>query len=430
MSDPCDFTSPDFHTGDCVAHLLGQAVNNGVQGATNSVWDSICQSFAVACDSMLTAFTKQFTAIPGPDLAAIRPVYGIGMTLGMLVALVLLLCQVGAVLWTRSGAALAHAITGVFKAGLAAIFTWLLAGQILNASDELAAWIGRASGYNVAAFSAKFGKLMHSTGVTGVLLLLFALLGIVLLAVLWFELLLRNAAFAILVATAPIAAAGQIGQSTNEWWTKLVKSGIQLAMLKPIIVLVFAVGFSMTGNATGIDGVLSGLLVLFLAVFAWPSVARFFTFASVQMGGAMGAGALAGAAASAGAGGGGMDPGAFTAHSQAQSMAAASQRSGGAIGESGAAGAAAKAGAAGKVAGIAGPVGVAAVAVARGLQATVNAVTSRMEQTAGHGGIQGANPTAYPAGFPAPRVRSQKPQVPKQRAADPSPGNNDSNEES
>ncbi len=425
MSDPCDVKSPDFQAGSCIAHLMGQAVNDTVQSATNSVWDSICQSFADACDSMLTAFTKQFNAIPGPDLSAIRPIYSIGLTLGMLVAFVLLLCQVGAVLWTRSGAALAHAITGVFKAGLAALFTWVLAGEILNVSDELANWIGHASGYNVAAFSAKFGKLMHATGISGALLLLFALLGIVLLAVLWFELLLRNAAFAIVVATAPIAAAGQIGASTNEWWTKLVKTGIQLAMLKPMIVLVFAVGFSMTGNATGIGGALSGLLVLFLAVFAWPTIGRFFTFASVQMGGAMGVGALVGAAASAGTAGG-MDPGAFTSHSQAQSMAAASQRSGGAIGEHAASGGAS--GAAGKVAGVAGPVGTAAVAVARGLQTTVNAVASRMEQTAGHGGIQGANPTAYPAGFPAPRMRSQKPRIPKQKPATTS--DTDENEES
>ena len=418
MSDPCDITSSDFSGASCIAHQMGQAVNGTVQSAANSVWDSICQSFADACDSMLTAFTQQFNAIPGPDMAAIRPIYSICLTLGMLVALVLLLCQVGAVLWTRSGAALAHAITGVLRAGLAAMFTWVLAGQVLAASDELANWIGHASGYNVAAFSAKFGKLMHASGISSTLLLLFALLGIALLAVLWFELLLRNAAFAIVIATAPIAAAGQISQSTSEWWTKLVKTGIQLAMLKPTIVLVFAIGFSMTGNATDIAGVLSGLLVLFLAVFAWPTIGRFFTFASVQMGGAMGVGALAGAAASAGGGGGGgVDPGSFAAHSQGQSMAAAAQRSGGAIGEQDAGGAAAKAGAAGKAAGVAGPVGAAAVAVARGLQATVNAVASRMEQTAGHGGIQGANPTAYPAGFPAPRVRQQKPRVPKQRPA-------------
>ena len=429
MSDPCDITSPDFSGASCIVNQVGQAASGTVQAAANSVWDSICQSFADACGSMLAAFTKQFNQIPGPDLAAIRPVYAIGLTLGMLVALVLLLCQVATVLWTRSGAALAHAITGVFKAGLAALFTWVLAGELLSVSDELAGWIGHASGYNVAAFSAKFGKLMHATGVSGVLLLLFSLLGIVLLAVLWFELLLRNAALAIIVATAPIAAAGQIGQSTNEWWTKLVKTGINLVMLKPMIVLVFAIGFSMTGNADGIGGALSGLLVLFLAVFAWPTIGRFFTFASVQMGGAMGIGALAGAAAGHGAAGGGVDPGSFAAHSQAQTMAAASQRSGGAVGEQAASGAAAKAGAVGKIAGVAGPVGAAAVAVARGLQTTVNAVASRMEQTAGHSGAQGANPSAYPAGFPAPRMRQQKPRVPRQRPAT-SSGTDDKDKES
>jgi hypothetical protein len=260
---------------------------------------------------------------------------------------------------------------------------------------------------------------MHGTGVSGVLLLLFSLLGIVLLAVLWFELLLRNAALAIVVATAPIAAAGQIGQSTNEWWTKLVKTGINLVMLKPVIVLVFAIGFSMTGNADGIGGALSGLLVLFLAVFAWPTIGRFFTFASVQMGGAMGVGALAGAAAGHGAAGGGVDPGSFAAHSQAQTMAAAAQRSGG----SGRRAGRVRSGGEGR-----------GRRQDRGRRRTGRRRGGRRRAgPAGHGQrgrladgadrrtrrcVQGANPTCVPGRFSrAPRMRQQKPRVPKQKPA-------------
>lgn len=45
--------------------------------------------------------------MPDPDLGSIRCVYAINLTLGMIVALPLVLLQAGAVLWSRSGAPLA-----------------------------------------------------------------------------------------------------------------------------------------------------------------------------------------------------------------------------------------------------------------------------------------------------------------------------------
>jgi hypothetical protein len=188
------------------------------------------------------------------------------------------------------------------------------------------------------------------------------------------------------VAIAPISAAGQIGSSTQQWWPKLVKAGAQLAVVKPVIALVFVIGFDTAGSATGITGLISGMAVLFMAVFAWPAVGRLFTFTSVTMGGAMGAGALVGAVANRTAGGGpGIDPAAFGQFSERQAMSANAARG---VGVGGAA------------AGSAGGRGGVAVAAIQTLHKTINAVASRLEQQAGHAGLEGANPTAYPAGYP------------------------------
>jgi hypothetical protein len=40
------------------------------------------------------------------------------------------------------------------------------------------------------------------------------------------------------------------------------------------------------------------------------------------------------------------------------------------------------------------------MAAVQSLHKTINAVASRMEQQAGHAGLEGANPTAYPGGYP------------------------------
>ena len=404
---------------DSITSAAGSAASGVIGDVASSAWDSICHSFADAFTQVLQWFGGVFASMPDPDLSSIHGVYALSLTLGMIVAMFLLVTQAASVVWTRSGAPLAQALTGLVKAALAALLTLAVSAQIMAASDELANWIVTSSGTSMTGFTRRLTTLLALSSASGpaipsVLLLLFGLLGIVVVLVLWFELVLRNAVFCVLVATAPIGAAGQIGSSTQEWWRKLVKAGVQLAMVKPVIALVFVIGFDMAGNATGITGLISGMAVLFMAVFAWPAIGRFFTFTTVAMGGAMGTGALVGAVANRTAGGGpGIDPAAFGQFSERQALSANAARGGGAMasgGGSGAAGAAAggsgaaaggSAAAAGAAASaVAGPAGI-AVAALQALHKTVNAVASRMEQQAGHAGMEGANPTAYPGGYPS-----------------------------
>lgn len=385
----------------------GSAVTGVVSDVAGSAWDSICRSFADAFTTVLQWFGTEFAHMPDPDLGSIHGVYALCLTLGMIVALVLMVMQAGAVLWSRSGAPLAQAIAGLAKAAIASVLTLTVAAQMMAASDDVAAWIVALSGTSMDQFAQRLTSALALTSVSGpavpsVLLLLFGLLGIVVIIVLWFELVLRNAVFAVIVATAPIAAAGQIGAGTQEWWRKLVKAGIQLALLKPTISLVFVLGFDMTGSASGITGLISGMAVLFMAVLAWPAIGRFFTFTSVSVGGATGVGALVGAVANRSAGGGpGIDPAAFGQFSERQAMSANAARLG--SGSSGSAGDGASEGAGGPARAIAGNAGPGAIAGAalQTLHKTINSVASRMEQQAGHGGFEGANPVAYPAGYPA-----------------------------
>lgn len=370
------------------------AVGGVVGDVAGSAWEAICHSFADAFTTVLNWFGSVFASMPDPDVASIHGVYALSLTLGMITAMLLLILQAGSVVWTRSGAPLAQALTGLPKAVIASLLTLAVSAQIMAASDYLAYWIVTSSGTSMTGFTRRLTTLLALGATSGpaipaVLLLLFGLLGILVVLVLWFELVLRNAVFCVLVATAPIAAAGQIGASTQEWWRKLVKAGVQLAMVKPVIALVFVIGFDMTGDATGITGLISGMAVLFMAVFAWPAIGRVFTFTTVTMGGAMGAGALVGAVANRTAGGGpGIDPGSFGQFSERQAMSANAARAGGAAARTGAGAAAA-----------AGPAGF-AVAGLQALHKTINAVASRMEQQAGHAGLPGANPTAYPGGYP------------------------------
>src|SRR5581483_11627790 len=245
------------------------------------------------------------------------------------------------------------------------------------------------------ALSARLGKLLGGatagnsavgTGVSAALLLVFGIIGILLVVVLWFELLLRNAAIAVLIATSPIAAAGQVSQATKVWWSKLVAAVTQLIILKPVIALVFAVGLGLAGQPGTIENLLTGMLVLLLAVFAWPAIARFFTFASVQVAGGSGLAAMLGFAAGRMSGSGygapaGVEPGEFSRRAEQRTMSrmnglagddgASPQGLGPATGMASAPGGGA---AAGGLASAAGPAAI-AIAGARMAQHAINTVT-------------------------------------------------------
>ena len=391
---------------DCVGDLAGGITDS----VTSAAWDTVCKSFADAAGSLMKAFAEAFVAIPPVDLTSsgIRNVYSISLGIAVFVSALLLIGQVIRTALTHDGSALAHGLVGVGKATLACLLTLTVAGTCLRAADELSNWIVVRTFGSTDELSKKIAVLVawQPNGVPSSLLLIIAVVGIAVTIVLWFEMLLRNAAVAVVIGTAPIPAAGQTAQATAHWWPKLVGVATQLIVLKPVIALVFCVGLSYSAGAGDIESLLAGLLVLLLAVVAWPVIARFFTFASVQVGGGAGLGALLGFTAgrlTADGGASGVDPSEFSRVAEARTMRSAEVRGGltpdGGTAEAGGAAARASGPARGAAAGAGDP--VATVAFGLGMaQRAVNSVTGRMEQMAGHAGLQGANPYAQPAGHP------------------------------
>ncbi|MFF2611738.1 hypothetical protein [Kitasatospora sp. NPDC058046] len=410
----CGLTSPL----DCVPGIgdtvLGSLAGDAAGKVAGSAWESICKNFADSATELLKTFATAFVKIPPVDLASngIRSVYAISLGIAGLVACLLVIVQVIRTVITHDGRPLATAAVGIGKAVLAFMLTLIVASTALVASDELTKYIVDNSLGGEKALSDKIAKLVSYTpGTAASLLLIIAIIGILLTLVLWFEMLLRNAAIAVLIATSPISAAGQVSDSTKSWWSKLVSSTVQLIILKPIIALVFALGFNVAGDSKDLQTTLSGMLILLLAALAWPAIARFFTFASVQVGGGSGLAALLGfAGGRMSAPGGsptGASPDSFGQESASRTMSNFASKGGGgaaAGGASGGAGGAAAGGAGGAAAGgagaAAGPIGMIAVAGVKAAQQAVNSLASGMEKMAGHAGVQGANPyAAQPAGY-------------------------------
>jgi hypothetical protein len=375
---------------NCLLDPLGcltSAASGGVSDAATSAWDAVCKSFADAAAELLKAFGQAFAALPSLNLesAGISSTYGISLTIAATVAALLVFAGVIRTAWTHDGSGIAQAVTGVGKALLAWLLTTAVATASLQASDEITRLVVNQSFGSQQALADRLGTIVNWAEVTGdpgqailggSLLLVFALIGIALVIVLWFELLRAASATA------------------------------QLIILKPVIALVFAVGLGMAGTSNGVESLLEGLLVLALAAFSWPVIARFFTFGSVQAsssGLATVLGFLAGQASqSGGRGTAGVDPGQWSMAAENRTMAGRGETAGG-PGGGGGTGAGTLPGAAGgggpgggNAAASGGGSGAAALAgIGFALQKAHQAGTAlsgRMEQTAAHGGMQGAYP--------------------------------------
>jgi hypothetical protein len=424
-------------TRNCLLDPLGcltSAAGSGASDAATTAWDAICKSFADAAAELLKAFGQAFATLPTVNLetAGISSVYGISLAIAAVVAALLVFAGVIRTAWTHDGSGIAHAVTGIGKAVLAWMVTAAVATAALEASDQITRLVVAESFGSQQALADRLGTIVNWAEVTGQpgqvllsasLLLIFALIGIALVIVLWFELLLRNAAIAVLVATSPIAAAGQASEATKAWWARTGSATGQLIILKPVIALVFAVGFGMAGTSSGVTSLLAGLLILALAVFSWPVIARFFTFGSVQASSAGLAtvlGFLAGQASQSGGGRGGtsgVNPDQWSLAAENRTMGGRAQGAAGTDsavpGAATGAGGGAGGGSAGAADGGAGAAALAGIGFAlQKAQQTGTALAGRMEQTAAHGGMQGA--------YPYSTVSSG------QRAAPPHPGSSGS----
>jgi hypothetical protein len=418
-----------------------QAVTGTVSAAVPDAWDAICKSFAQAAAELLQAFAKAFAALPdvNPAAAGISGVYGMSLALAAVVAALLVFGQIIRTAWTQDGSGIAQAVTGTGKAVIAWLATAAVATASLAASDEVTQWIVRETFGSQQALAVRLGDIVNwaqvagdpgQLGVGASLLLVFAVIGIVLTIVLWFELLLRNAALAVLIAMSPLAAAGQVSETTKVWWQRTVSAAVQLIILKPVIALVFAVGFGMAGTSNGIEALLAGLLVLALAVFAWPVIARFFTFATIQSSSSGLATALGFAAGRVTSGSGqpsGMDPQQWSLGAEQRTMAARGGISGDGMpaGPGGSMPGGVSGGGPAGVSGGGASGGGAAGSVAAGIGFALDAanrvgsmLAGRMEQTAGHAGMHGAYPYSTVGGSGRRSGPARSGQGPQGAAAD------------
>ena len=293
----------------------------------------------------------------------------------------------------------------IASAGVTAI------GLATAAADEFANWIISQS-TNGTDFGSNITKLIGLSSLTtaGIGAVLVILLGIFAIFVSLIQVMLmvvRGGMLVILAGILPLAAAASSMEFGRSWLKKSVAWTIAFILYKPAAAVVYATAFQLAGaNANGTNGlftVITGLVLMFIALLAMPALMRFTVPAVSALAAGGGAGLIAGAAA---AGAAAMPTGAMFARSGASAGAGGSAGANGGGGPSGATGAtggrppagaaggggsnggggAAGGGAAAAAGGAAAAAGAVGVAAAAGAKATGNAANKAVDPGSANGG--------------------------------------------
>ncbi|HWK18135.1 MAG TPA: hypothetical protein VNR66_11835, partial [Solirubrobacteraceae bacterium] len=166
-------------------------------------------------------------------------------------------------------AALGYLPLALIAVGIAAPMTMLL----LAASDQLSAVVAGAAGGDGTRFLVKAGGIAGALAVfkgSPFLAFLVGLLAAAGALVLWFELLMREAAVYVVVLMLPLAFAAMVWPSRRVWATRAVELLIALILAKFAIVSVLSLGGAALGHrgGTGIVGALAGAVLVLLGAFA------------------------------------------------------------------------------------------------------------------------------------------------------------------
>jgi hypothetical protein len=303
----------------------------------NSIFDQLAQWWADAFKTMMDSFSKGFLKAGDISISQFQQsgLWKLEVAVGATIAAGSMVWAGARAAWTRRGEAIATALTGLVKAVLATSMVFAVVTVLMGVADGLTQAVMQASAGTSDGFASKLSGLANLSGLGGstALVFFFGLVGVIITAILWVEMLIRSAGIVIVTMSTPIGAGGLVNEQTAGWWRKLVSAELALIFVKPVIALVLAVGFTVAGNGTGVQGVIVGFMILAAAAFAWPVIIRLFSFFELEL---TGAGAALGFA-------GGLAAQAFGNRSSGglplwQSMEQASSRAGGgpsALGTSG-----------------------------------------------------------------------------------------------
>jgi type IV secretion system protein TrbL len=254
--------------GQAVSSVFESIVNDIAQGAADlvvntSTWWVQTDSVNPLDSAVLTAQAATF-----PLIAAIM----VGSILVQAIRLIL----------SRKAEPLITVATGLFRYAVVSALGLVLLQGALQAGDALANQVLDGAANNFALFMR---DALTKNQDSAFIVLLCSILAALLSVVQWLLMLVRQAGLLVLAAMLPLAA------TNRTWLNRLLPWLIGIAVYKPAAAFIYYIGFTYLSSPNsndpgGTSTMLTGCMVLLLAVVAMPVLMKFFSWSGTQISGA------------------------------------------------------------------------------------------------------------------------------------------------
>ncbi|CCH88531.1 conserved membrane protein of unknown function [Modestobacter italicus] len=236
-------------------------LGDAASAAVADVWKAAMVSIWSAGLWLLTLAFKVIDAFTTPDVSAAGPMGAVLPTtlwLGASVAVTMMFVQLTVALIRRDGQSMGRVLLGIGQFGLVWVGYLGVAGGLVAAAAGLSRGILQAMLHvdSLSAFdpgSSWPREVVDATaatvlGLSSLLLLIPASFFYLVIS------LVREAALIILVATAPIAAAGLVSDSTKTWFWKSLRWFFSCLLIAPTAALVLGIGVQLSAGVVAGDG--------------------------------------------------------------------------------------------------------------------------------------------------------------------------------
>ncbi len=236
-------------------HWLGSAA----LGAATDTWKAAMIGLWTAGVWLLQLAFKLIDAFTTPDVSPTGPLAAVLPTtlwLGLFVVSITMALQLAVAIVRRDGKSLGRIVIGVCQFGVVWVGYLAVAGLLIAAASGLTTGLLSSMlhipSWSAYAASNTWPRQLEDTGAASVLGLsaLFLLIPASFAYVL--IMLVREASLILLLATAPIAAAGLVNDTTKMWFWKTLRWFLASLLIAPAAALILGVGTSLS------NGVISG----------------------------------------------------------------------------------------------------------------------------------------------------------------------------
>ena len=261
---------------DVGQHFAPKAIN----AAANSVLSGIANAMASAADGLLKTLSSFWLNINTPPLTAhdspVAVIQNDTKWVATCAAIVCILIAAARMAISRRGEPATAMLMGLVRlvvVSAAGLFLVELAGK---AADSLSsalmstAHLGRAGWSGLISTAALASAFAAGDG----MLLIIALLVIVSSLIQLMLMVLRIGLLVILTGTLPLAAAASMGDWGLPWWRKHIAWLAAWLLYKPAAALLYTGAFALTHANDSVPEVISGFMLLILAVLTLPALLR------------------------------------------------------------------------------------------------------------------------------------------------------------